>query len=357
MTTRLLSIKQSVGRTGKIAYVAQLEPITVDGTKITSASLHNQDFINKKKIKINDYVKIYKAGEIIPYVLDVDTTRENADAIAYEIPQFCPSCHSRLVMYDNLVDQFCMNPECEEKIKQQITYFVSRDVMNIEGLSYSIVCRLYDNNLIKDEWDLYELDTKKDIIMGLDISIKERSYNNLIKAINLSISNSLERLVAGFGIKNIGLSTAKLLAKKFQTLEILMHASFEELTKVNVVGEKSAKELYNFFRSEKMQYIIKRIHDIGFNTQYLSTELKNNEELKAIADLPINAIYKNKSFVITGTFNIPRENIKNILEDIYQAKISNTVTKKTDFVLAGANAGSKLTRAQELKIPVIENEF
>lgn len=357
VSSKLLSIESTVGRTGKIGYIAHIEPISLDGSIIQAASLHNYDFIKKKNIKINAYIKLCKAGDVIPYVLDVDNEKVVDDAYIYPIPTNCPSCGMQLVTSDELVDQFCRNPNCEEKILRQIEYFVSRDIMNIEGMSYSVIEKLYKIKVIKNEWDLFELHNYHDEIITADINLKQKSFNNFIRAIDKAKNNSLERIIAALTIKGIGYNTSKLLAKKYKTIDNLVSITYENLMENKVVGDKAAIEITTFFSNPTNIELINRIKSLGINTSYLTEELDNKDRMLEVAQQPENLKYHNSVFVISGSFSISRNLIVTILEDIYNCKITNTVTKKTNFLLLGVDGGSKEKKAQDLKIPIISNEF
>lgn len=356
VSTKLLSIEPTVGRTGKISYIARLQPVFLDGSTISAASLHNHDFIQNKHISLNSYVLIYKAGDVIPYVYDIDKTKNDHDIVPFEIPTRCPSCGSLLVQEEGLVDKFCSNLECDERRKRQIEYFTSRDVMNIEGLSYAVISRFYENNFIRDAWDLYQLEQYKQKIFDLNINIKEKSFANFINAINKSKNNSLERIITAFAIKNVGSSTAKILAKSFTTLDNLVSASYEQLLELHIIGEKTAAALVAFLNAPENSDLFAKIKALGINTTY-NSNIAGIDNLKTTSSSDGNRIYHNKTFVITGSFSIPREQITSILEDVYGCKVTNTVTKKTDYLLAGSDGGSKLVKAKALNIPVIEKEF
>lgn len=357
VSTKLLSIETTVGRTGKIGYIAHIEPIQLDGSIIRAATLHNYDFIKNKNIKINSYIKLYKAGDVIPYVLDVDNEKSIDEMFEFPIPTNCPSCESKLFSSEQLVDQFCQNPQCCEKILRQIEYFVSRDIMNIEGISYSVIDKLYKIKVIKNEWDLFELKNHYDEIIAADINIKDKSFDNFIKSINKAKKNSLERIIAALTIKGVGFNTAKLLAKKYKTIDNLLNVSYQNLIENHVVGDKTATELVTFLNSPKTIALINRIKSLGINTTYLSERIENKDHMLEVAQKPENLKYHNAVFVITGSFSIQRNIIVTILEDIYNCKITNTVTKKTNFILLGTDAGSKEQKARELKISIVSNEF
>lgn len=356
-STKIIGIDVNVGRTGKITYTARLEPIELCGSIISAATLHNYEFIKQKNIAINAYVKIYKAGDVIPYVFELDNQIKQEDLIPFQKPTNCPSCGQSLTSYEDIVDLFCTNKNCPEKIKRNIEYFVSRDVMNIDGISYAIIDKLYDHHLIENEWDLYELKNKKDLILELDLKIKDKMFEKIINAIEQSKQNSLENLITAFAIKNIGFTTAKVLAKTFKSLANFKQATYENLIKINIIGEKTAKDILDYINSnafKKAEEAIKKYH---LNDKYIVTNFDNYEHYLVRANAAENLQFHNKSFVITGTFSINRNIIKQILEDIYQAKVTNTVTKKTDFLLAGNDAGSKLDKAKALNINIIDKEF
>ncbi len=357
VSTKLLDVFVNVGRTGKITYTAELEPIALDGSIISAASLHNYDFITSKNIMINNYVKIYKAGDVIPYVFDVDNSKPRENLKKFEKPTQCPSCHGPLTTYEGIVDLFCENPHCKEKIKRNIEYFVSRDVMGIDGVSYAIIDKLYETNLIQSEWDLYNLKDRKEEVLALDLKIKDKMFNNIVTAIEKSKSNSLERLICALGIKNIGINTAKIIAKHYKTYENFMNATYEDLITINIIGEKTASEIVEFFASDKAKEIYSRINAIGINKEYIVSGIDNYDQYLEVSKNEANQKYFNKTFVITGTFSMNRNLIKHILEDIYHAKVTNSVTKKTDYLLAGEDGGSKLDKAKELSVPIIEQEF
>ena len=358
LSTKLLSITPTVGRTGKITYVANLEPIKLDGSIICAASLHNKEFILEKDIRINDYVNIFKAGDVIPYVSGVVFEKRTNNSIKYEPITHCPCCNSVLVDSEDKIDQFCLNKNCKERIIKHIEYFCSRDIMNIEGVSLSIVAKLYDNQIIKSIIDLYELKNKKQEVFLANINIKEKSFNNIVNAIEKSKQNSLERLIASFAIKGVGITISKILAKKYKNIDNLISASLEDLLSINIIGDKIATSIYNFFKDQDNIHYINLLKQHGLCMEYISsTNADDYQKYLACAQKQVNAKYHNKNFVITGTFSQPREIIKNILEEFYQAKVSNAVTKKTTYLLAGENGGSKLEKANSLGIEIINIEF
>jgi DNA ligase (NAD+) len=342
-----------VGRTGKITYVANLKPVFLSGSNIMNASLHNANYIKSKDIRVGDIVNLIKAGDIIPYIISSDKNERKRELEKFSEIIFCPSCNSILVNDDIVVDQFCINENCHEKILTSIEYFASNNAMNIMNLSSKYIEKFMKLNIVNNYSDLYNLENHKDLIINAEISIKDKMFNKLINSINESKKNSLERLITGFGIKNIGGSVSKILAKKFKNINNLMNAELNELNDIFIIGEKSAKNIFDFFKNEKNIKIINQLIEYGINTNYLSNNsnleiyLENSKNIE-------NEIYFNKSFVITGTFEIDRNLIKKIIEEIYEGKILSTVTKKIDFLIVGENPGSKLKKAEELNIKVIE---
>ena len=351
--TKLLDIIAQVGRTGKITYVANLEPVFLSGSTITNASLHNANYIKNKDIRVGDIVNLIKAGDIIPYIISSEKNERSKELKKFSEILFCPSCNSKLVSDDIIVDQFCINEDCHEKILTSIEYFASKNAMNIMNLSLKYIEKFMNLNIVKNYSDLYTLEKHQDLIINSGISIKNKMFNKLINSINESKKNSLERLITGFGIKNVGASVSKILAKKFKNIDNLMNAQLSELSDIFIIGEKSAKNIFDFFKNEKNIKIINQLIEYGINTNYLS----NNSNLDVYLQTSKNIekeIYFKKSFVITGTFGIDRNLIKKIIEEIYDGKILSTITKKIDFLIVGENSGSKLEKAKELNIKVIE---
>lgn len=347
--TQVQDIVADVGRTGKITYVAKLNPISLDGSIVSNVTLNNAEYIIKKDIRIYDWVYIYKAGDVIPYLDFVDLNRRPADAKVFKEISVCPSCGSRLVKINGEVDQRCVNPNCEEQIIKQIDYYCSRDCMNIVGVSYKIIKKLYQNNIVKSIADLYTLENKFEQISSLDLLIKEKSFNNMINSINKSKSNSLEKLLCSLGIRHLGKTTAKKIAQNFLTIDKIINADLESFLEINDVGEVLANEIVNFFNNQKNIEIINALKQYNINMEYINIINPNQYNL--------DNEYFGKTFVITGTFSVPRDQIKEILENAYQAKVVNTISKKVDYLLCGNDAGSKLSKAREIGINIIENEF
>lgn len=349
--TQINNIEADVGRTGKITYVANLKPIKLDGSLISRVTLNNAEYIAHKDIRVNDWVYLYKAGDVIPYLDYVDVLKRSSNSVSFQPIIKCPSCQSELVKLPNEVEQYCLNhTQCEAQIIKGINYFCERDCMNIHGVSTSIITKLYKIGLLKNIASLYTLHLHQDEILQADLLIKEKSLAKILNAIELSKQNSLEKLLCALGIKNLGATTAKKLAIKFKTLFNLQHANFNELISINDVGEVLAQNIIDYFANSNNQIIINELINNGVNTSYFQ-DLSGFENIKIIDE------YLNKHFVITGTFSIGRNQIKSILENVYHAKISNTITSKVDYLLCGNDAGSKLIKAQELGIKIIRNEF
>ena len=340
-----------VGRTGRINFIANITPIELDGSIISKATLHNAEYILEKDIRINDVVEIYKAGDVIPKIIRPIQEERKANSVEWKPPLHCPCCRSALVKFENEVDQYCININCEDKIIQQISHFCSRDAMNVDGLSEAIIEKFYKNNLIKDIADLYEIKNKKEAILNLDLLIKEKAFNNIVNAIEKTKENSLEKLIFGLGIRHVGFNVAKLISKRFKSINGIINASVEDILAIGEVGEKIAISITNWFNDVDNIKTIKRLKDYGVNFEYIN-------EYADIVVSKENEKYKNKSFVITGSFEKNRNEIKNILESVYHAKVTSSVTKNTDYLIIGNSPTlNKIEKAKSLNIPIIEKPF
>ncbi len=366
--TKLLDIITTVGRTGRISYVAKLEPVLLDGSTISAATLHNAEFISEKNIMINDDIKIYKAGDVIPYVMGVADIKKRSDnQVTWIAPTLCPRCHQILIKPEGEVDQRCVNEDCPARIIGNLIYYCSRVAMNVEGLSNSIITKLYEANIITTIPDIYKIEQKSYDIINGNFLIKEKSFRKLVNAINITKQNSCERLLTGLGIRHIGNNVAKVLAKHFKSIDAVRLATYEELISVNEIGDKMANSIIKYFSNSNNLEVIKELKNLGVNSEYkqvLDSQildqigLFDNESNKKIVKISEdNKKFINKSFVITGSFSISRTMIKQILEEVYLCKVSSTITKKTDFLLAGLNGGSKLEKAETLGISIINYEF
>ncbi len=335
--TILKEIEISVGRTGVLTPTAIFDTVQLAGTSVSRAVLHNQDFINEKQINIGDTIVVRKAGDIIPEV--VRLAKKNTEGI-FEIPLVCPSCGAKVEKTDESALR-CYNPDCPQQLVRNLIHFASRNAMNIEGLGEAVVMQLADKQLIKDVADIYYL-TKEDVLT-LE-GFKDKSANNLIKAIENSKANNLDKLIFAFGIRNVGEKAAQLLCTEFKTIENLINAQTEDIIKIDGFGEIVAKNVVDYFNGENAINIIKRLQAKGVNTNYTSTVQSD--------------ILRGKTIVVTGTLpSLSRDEAEKLIAD-NGGKASSSVSKKTSYVLAGEKAGSKLDKANRLGIPVIsEQEF
>lgn len=342
VTTVLKDITFSVGRTGSINPNAVLEPVRVSGTIVQRATLHNEDFIKSKDIRIGDKVVVRKAGYIIPEVVRPVIEERTGNQEPFIMIEKCPVCQSKLVRKESEADHYCLNKDCKARIIESLIHFASRDAMNIEGLGEKIVELFFNESLIQTIPDIYML-MQEDIIK-LE-GFKEKSSENLIVAIEKSKQNSLEKLIFGLGIRFVGKKAAKTLAKYYKTIDELMEVTITELMQIPEIGDAIATSVNEYFLDSEKQQLIKKLKSLGLNMNYLGQET-------------IDAIeFKNKTFVLTGTLNtLNREEAKAILERL-GAKVSGSVSKKTDVVVAGSEAGSKLIKAQDLKITIWDEEL
>lgn len=342
--TKIIDIIVEVGRTGTITPTAVLEPVRLAGTSVSRATLHNEDYIREKDIKINDIVLVQKAGDIIPQVVEVIKEERTGDELAFEMPKKCPVCSEPTVRLEGEVAVKCINISCPAQIRRGIIHFVSRDAMNIDGLGESIITLLLNEKIIEDVADLYSI--KKEDVVNLE-RMGDKSANNLVKSIKKSKENDLWRLINGLGIKFVGVKGAKILAKNFDSLDSIIKASFEDLINLEEFGEIMAKSVIEFFKEEKNLNVIDKLKNAGVNM---------NAEDDSNNDIP--KIFEGMKIVLTGTLpTLKRNDAKEIIES-RGGKATSSVSKSTTFVLAGEEAGSKLTKANELGIKVIdENQF
>lgn len=340
--TILKDIVVQIGRTGAMTPVAILEPVRVAGSIISKTTLHNEDFIKEKDIRIGDHVLIQKAGDVIPEISEVLKDKRTGKEKIFEMPKTCPVCGSETVREEGEAVTRCTGIECPAMLFRNLVHFASRDAMEIDGMGPALIEMLLDKNLITNIADIYDL--KFDDLVGLD-RMGEKSAQNLIDAINKSKENSLEKLINSFGIRHIGAKTAKILAKKFKSLDKLMNASYEKLCSVNEIGEIMADSLQRFFQSAQTQDLIIRLKKAGVNMKMEESEILDDR-------------FEGMTFVLTGTLpTLSRNEASEIIEK-YGGKTSSSVSKNTTYVLAGEEAGSKLEKAQALKLKIIdEDEF
>lgn len=340
--TLLKDIICQVGRTGAITPMAILEPVKVAGSTISKTTLHNEDFIKEKDLKIGDRVIIQKAGDVIPEVVEAVKSKRTGEEKEFIMPKVCPVCGAPTIREDGEAVTRCTGIECSAKALRNIVHFASKEGMEIDGLGYSIIEQLLDKKLINNIADIYSL--KLEDVASLKKNGKKFAQN-LIDAIEKSKSNDLFKLITGLGIRHIGAKSAKNLARKFRTMDNLMNASIEELSVQNDVGEITAKSIYEFFREEQSIDLINKLKLAGVNMESLEEENTDNR-------------FEGKTFVLTGALSkYSRDEASDIIEKL-GGKTSGSVSKKTSYVLAGEDAGSKLTKAQNLGVTVItEEEF
>jgi DNA ligase (NAD+) len=340
--TKLLDIVVEVGRTGTITPTAVLEPIRLAGTTVSRATLHNEDYINEKDIKINDTVLVQKAGDIIPQVVEVIKEKRTGEEIEFKMPEECPVCGEPTVRLEGEAAVKCINISCPAQIRRGIIHFASREAMDIDGLGESIITLLLKQDLIKDISDLYYL--KKEQISVLE-RMGDKSATNLINAINKSKENDLWRFINGLGIKLIGTKAAKILASEFKDLDKLMSATEQELINLEEFGQTMADSVVEFFKEEKNISVIEKLKEAGVNTKLIESD-----------DEDIPKIFEKMKIVLTGTLpTLKRNDAKEMIEK-RGGKATSSVSKSTSFVLAGEEAGSKLTKANDLVIKVIDEE-
>ncbi|AOY06288.1 MULTISPECIES: NAD-dependent DNA ligase LigA [Bacillus subtilis group] len=345
VVTKLLDIELNVGRTGVITPTAILEPVKVAGTTVSRASLHNEDLIKEKDIRILDKVVIKKAGDIIPEVVNVLVEQRTGEEKEFSMPTECPECGSELVRIEGEVALRCINPECPAQIREGLIHFVSRNAMNIDGLGERVITQLFEENLVRNVADLYKL-TKEQVIQLERMG--EKSTENLISSIQKSKENSLERLLFGLGIRFIGSKAAKTLAMQFESLENLKKASKDELLAVDEIGEKMADAVITYFHKEEMLELLNELQELGVNTLY-----KGPKKVKAEDS---DSYFAGKTIVLTGKLEELSRNEAKAQIEALGGKMTGSVSKNTDLVIAGEAAGSKLTKAQELNIEVWNEE-
>ena len=337
--TKLIDIEINVGRTGVLTPVGIFEPVLLAGTTVSRATLHNRDFIEEKGICLGDTVIIRKAGEIIPEVLSVVSHEDNAQP--YKFPELCPSCGSQVSQDDEAAVR-CTNTDCPAQLMRHLIHFVARDAMDIEGLGPAVLEQLVANNLIKSPADLYKLTS--DDISNLERKA-EKSANNLIKSIEKSKENELYRLIFALGIRNIGLKGAKLICENFETIDDIMNAKASDFEAIEGFGSIMALSLESYFALENTKLLISELKSLGLK---MKSTLKKAE----------GGIFEGKTFVLTGTLPTMKRSEASKIIEANGGKTSSSVSKKTSYVLAGEDAGSKLTKAQSLGITIItEEEF
>lgn len=343
--TKLTDIIFTVGRTGQITPNAVLEPVIVAGSTISRATLHNEDYVKEKDLKIGDIVSIRKAGDVIPEVVEVKKERRTGKEKDFEMITTCPMCNTNLVKKEGQVDYYCPNKKCPARSIESLIHFASRDAMNIDGLGDRIMEDFYNFHFIGTIADIYSLKNHEQDLTRLE-GYGDKSVTNLLNAIEDSKKNSLERLLFGLGIPHVGAKTAKILAKRYKELDSLMAASEEELTTIPDIGGIIAKSVVEYFNDNHHRSIVEELKEIGLNTKYLGQEVEENSE------------FNGKTFVLTGSLQLfTREEAEEKIEQL-GGKASSSVSKKTSAVIVGENPGSKYDKAKELGIPIwTEEEF
>ena len=342
--TKLTDIIYTVGRTGKITPNAVLEPVRVAGSVVQRATLHNEDFIREKDLKVGDYVVIRKAGDVIPEVVRPLKERRTGNEQEYQMIDTCPVCGAPLTRKDAM--HFCLNQYCDAKRIEGMIHFSSRDAMDIEGMGEKVVEQFFNQGFFHNIAEIYDLSQYRDEIIALD-GWKDKSIDNLLSAIEKSKENSLEKLLFGLGIKEVGAKMAKTLSRIYGDIDALANATFEELIEIPDVGPILAKSLVEWFSIEKNQQLIQDLKDRGLNMKYLGTTVK-----------AADSYFSGKTIVLTGTLSsMGRKEATALLEDL-GAKVTGSVSKATDYVIAGEEAGSKLDKANALGVRVLsEDEF
>ncbi|MGE7884330.1 NAD-dependent DNA ligase LigA [Bacillus sp. NPDC094077] len=345
VVTKLTGIELSVGRTGVVTPTAELEPVRVAGTIVRRASLHNEDLIREKDIRIGDYVVVKKAGDIIPEVVNVIFDKRTGEEEEYRMPTHCPACESELVRLEEEVALRCINPTCPAQIREGLIHFVSRNAMNIDGLGERVITQLFDADYIRTFADLYAL--TKEQLLQLE-RFGEKSATNLVQAIDNSKENSLERLLFGLGIRHVGAKAARTFAEHFETMDALVKATEEELKAINEIGEKMAQSVVTYFDNEDVLELLQQFKEYGVNMTYKgikSADLQN-----------VESYFAGKTVVLTGKLEVMgRSEAKKKIEAL-GGKVTGSVSKSTDLVVAGEAAGSKLAQAEKHSIEVWNEE-
>ena len=340
VVTKLIDVELTVGRTGVVTPTAILEPVLVAGTTVGRASLHNEDLIREKDIRIGDTVIVRKAGDIIPQVVGVLIEQRDEASEPFSMPNNCPVCDSELVRNEGEVALRCVNPSCFAQVAESIKYFVSRNAMNIDGLGEKVVEQLLREGYIRDVSDLYKLEVEK--LLSLD-RMGLKSATNLVEAIQASKDNSMERLLIGLGIRHVGEKGARIVSEEFGSMSTLMEATTEQLTAIHEIGDKMAESLTAYFANDDAKELITRLEEVGVNMAF-----KGKKVEVAVGDNP----FAGKTIVLTGKLEqLTRNEAKVKIEEL-GGTVTGSVSKKTDLVIAGEDAGSKLTKAQDLGIEV-----
>ena len=339
--TTLKEIKFTVGRTGKITPNAIFSPVHVDGSLVSKATLHNEDYCLEKDIRINDIVVVRKAGDVIPEVVEVKFERREENNIPFKMIENCPMCNSILIKED--ANHYCKNESCPARHIENLIHYASRDAMNIEGFGDNIIEDFYNMGYIKKIYDFYNLEKYKEELMALE-GFGEKSIIKLLASVEKSKNNSLERLIFALGIRHVGSKTAKILARNYKNIDSLIKSTYEELSQINDIGNIIAKSIVDYFKNEENLEIINKLKEHKINMEYINNNYQELEE------------FIGKTFVLTGTLtNITREEATSIIEN-FGGKVSGSVSSKTTALIVGENPGSKYTKALSLNIPIWQEE-
>ena len=340
--TKLINIEFCVGRTGKITPRADLMPVHVAGSIISSVTLHNEDYIKEKDIKIGDTVSIHKAGDVIPEVVEVKKERRTGEEIDFQMIDTCPICGSKLERKEDEAAWFCLNEKCDARNMEGLIHFASRDAMNLDGFGDNIIEDFYNMGFLHTISDFYTLHLHKEELKELE-GFGEKSINNLLGSIEASKNNSLERLLFGLGIRHVGKKTAKIIASNYRKLDNIIGADYDSLRAIPDVGDIIAQSIVDYFSVEDNIKLIDKLKEYNVNMNYQGKEVIESD------------IFNNKTFVLTGTISMPREEAKEIIES-KGGKVTGSVTGKTSCVIVGENPGSKYDKAKELGIEIWDEE-
>lgn len=340
VVTRLKDIKLTVGRTGKITPNAVLEPVRVAGSLVSAATLHNEDMIAFKDVRVNDFVVIRKAGDIIPEVVRSLPERREADSLEYKFPNVCPVCGTHLVRYQDEAAHYCINQDCPARVSESIIHFASRDAMNIDTLGNKRVEFFCEKGFLNSVMDIYHLKDRKEELLQLE-GFKDKSVEKLLDAIEISKANPLEDLIFGLGIRQVGKKAAKILVKRFKTMQGLMNATMDELTSIKDIGEITAQSIVDYFKVESNRSLVYELENVGCRMD------SDQEEIQ-------ESMFTNQTVVLTGSLTLfTRDEAKKLLEKL-GANVSGSVSKKTNLVIYGENAGSKLQKALQLGVATMD---
>ena len=339
--TKLVDIKFTVGRTGQVTPNAILEPVNVMGSTISKTTLHNEDFVVDKDLKIGDIVGIKKAGDVIPEVVCALKERRNGTEIDFHMTKTCPICGSSLVKHENEAAYYCENPNCDRRQIESLIHFASREAMNITGFGERIIEDFYNFGYLKSIIDFYKLDTISEELKDLE-GFGNKSIENLLTEIENSKHNSLDRLLFGLGIRYVGRKTAKILARRYKNLYNLFDATMEELIDIPDVGDRIAGSVYEYFHNDDNKLLIDKLNELKINMDYLQEETSNDS-------------FVDKTFVITGTLSESRDFYKEKIESV-GGKVSDSVSKKTDYLVLGESPGSKYQKALDLGVKIIKED-